>query len=153
MLVRRLLVFAAVLTGLAVLAAAVYTQEPAAPARPAPAVVSPGAPEATARTEARPVPPALDEVPGEPPLRRLDAGRGFEPIGVRVGERVRLAISGSELGSVQVGRDGPIESLDPVSPARFDLLYSTPGRQDVRLYGPGLSDPRVIGALEVGPAS
>lgn len=153
MLLRRLLVFAAVLCGLAVLAAAVAQQPSETPAPSAPAV-SPGPPEISGRPAAPQASPTrIADVPGEPPLRRIDAGKGFDPIGVEVGQRVRLAFSNTRVGSVQVGRDGPIESLDPVSPARFDLLYSTPGRQEVRLYGPGLSDPRIIGALEVTPAS
>jgi len=152
MLLRRLLVFAVVLLGLAVLAAAVAERPSETPVRSGPAV-SPGPPEISGRPpSAQAGPVRVADVPGEPPLRRLDAGKGFDPIEVEVGQRVRLAISNTRVGSVQVGRDGPIESIDPVSPARFDLLYSTPGRQEVRLYGPGLSDPRVIGALEVTPA-
>jgi len=146
MLGRRLLVLAVVLISLAVLAASVAPREAAEPAATsAPPVFAPGPAEATG------VSPPPDAVPGEPPLRRIDVTRGFAPIRLRVGERVRLALANSRVSSVQVGRDGPIESIDPVSPARFDLLYSTPGRREVRLYGPGLSNPRVIGALEVGP--
>lgn len=150
MLARRLLVLTVVLVGLAILAASVAPREstgPGARTGGAPPVVSPGPQEAT---EAR---PATDEVPGEPALRRIDASRRFDPIPLEVGERTRLAFFNSRVSSVQVGRDGPIESIDPVSPARFDLLYSTAGRREVRLYGPGLTNPKVIGALEVGPAA
>ena len=150
MLGRRLLVLAVVLVGLAVLAASVAPRESTEPndsATSAPPVLSPSRPEATAAQ------PPSDDVPGEPRLRRIDAGKRFAPIDVDVGERIRLAIFNARVSSVQVGRDGPIESIDPVSPARFDLLYSTPGRQEVRLYGPGLSNPKVIGALEVRPAA
>ncbi len=150
MLGRRLLVLAVVLVGLAVLAASVAPRESTGPevrTQASPPALSPGPAEATAAR------PATDEVPGEPPLQRIDAGKGFSPIAVEVGERIRLAIFNSRVSSVQVGRDGPIESIDPVSPARFDLLYSTAGRREVRLYGPGLSNPKVIGALEVRPAA
>jgi len=151
MIGRRLLVFATVLLGLALLASVAVPREsdPApAPAPSAPAV-SPGPPSLSAQA-----PPARPgDVPGEPPLRRIDASKRFAPIAVRVGERLRLAVSSPRLSAVQIGRGGPIEPIDPVSPARFDLLYSTPGRQEVRLYGPGLSNPRVIGALEVEPAA
>jgi hypothetical protein len=160
MLGRRLLVLVAVLIGLAALAASVAPREAASPedvGSAAPPPVSPAPQEASpapgggkgnpqgARTVA--------DVPGEPPVQRVDARRPVRAIEVRVGQRVRLEVFNSEVSSVQVGADGPIEPIDPDSPARFDLLYSTPDRQEIRLYGPGLSDPRVIGALDVAPAS
>ncbi|MDP9383861.1 MAG: hypothetical protein M3P50_01260, partial [Actinomycetota bacterium] len=90
--------------------------------------------------------PAVEaDVPGEPPLRRLDAGESRQEVRARVGERIRLAISSDEPATVQVGVDGPIEAIDPDAPARFSLLYDAEAELPIRVLESG----RTIGVLRV----
>lgn len=134
------------------------------------AVTTSVAPRETTRPSAdsgvAPVEPALEsragapanvhttaDVPSEPPLLTLDARRTRQRVRVRTGERVRLAIrSPGALASVQVGPDGPIEAIDPVSPARFDLLYESPRTLPIRVRDAAGQGSRVIGRLEVAAA-
>lgn len=148
-LARRLLIFAALLLGLGVLAASVAPRdtrtaaEPsgaAAPTAPSSAGV-PDEPELSGREDAA----GGDDVPGEPPLRRLDAGASRQELRARVGERVRLAIFSDELATVQVGDDGPIEPIDPDAPARFSLLYDDAVELPIRVLESG----RTIGVLRI----
>lgn len=149
MLVRRLLVFAALLLGLAVLAASVAPREtprgsgPSGTAVPAPpsAAGVPDEPELSGREDAA----GAGGVPGEPPLRRLDAGASGQEVRARVGERVRLAISSDGLATVQVGEDGPVEAIDPDAPARFSLLYDQAAELPIRVLESG----RTIGVLRI----
>lgn len=149
MLVRRLLVFAALLVGLAILAASVAPREtrtgagPSGTAVPAPpsAAGVPDEPELSGREDVA----GAGGVPGEPPLRRLDAGASDQAVRARVGERVRLEISSAELATVQVGEDGPVEAIDPDAPARFSLLYDQAAELPIRVLESG----RTIGVLRI----
>ena len=141
MLGRRLLVLAAVLTGLAALAATLQPREPSTTRSPAAASPSPVAPEAG--------PASPDPGTSEPPVRRVDALGSRQVVDARVGERIRLLVSSSELATVQVGEDGPLGAVDPDAPARFDLRYDAPAREPIRIVGPDPGAPRVVGTLRV----
>lgn len=95
---------------------------------------------------------ATGDIPFEPSLMKLSAQRTRQRVEIPAGERVRLAISSTELGSVQIGVDGPVEAIDPDSPARFDLLYASPAQLAIRVRDAASGRPRTIGRLEVVPA-
>ena len=145
MLGRRLLVLAAVLTGLAALAATLQPRDPAATRTLPAATPSPVSPQAGPRAD----PAAPDPATGEPAERRLDALGSRQVVDARVGERVRLVVSSTELATVQVGENGPLEAVDPDAPARFDLRYDAAVSEPIRIVGPDPGAPRVIGTLRV----
>jgi len=151
MVARRLLIFAALLVGLALLAASVAPPETRTGAAPAPTAVPaptggiPDQPELSGRTEEV---ASETDVPGEPPLRRLDAAGARQVVEARTGERVRLAVAGDELLTVQIGVDGPIEAIDPDAPARFSLLYDAPAELPIRV----IETDRTIGVLRITAA-
>ncbi|CAA9495840.1 MAG: hypothetical protein AVDCRST_MAG30-1641 [uncultured Solirubrobacteraceae bacterium] len=152
MLARRLLIFVALLMGLAALAAAVAPPEtrtgsaPAPTAVPSPTAGIPDQPELSGRPEEI---VSERDVPGEPLLRRLDAAGSRQIVEARTGERVRLSVASEELVSVQIGVDGPIEAVDPDAPARFSLLYDAPTELPIRV----IETDRTIGVLRVSAAS
>jgi hypothetical protein len=128
MLARRLLILLAVLMGLTALAAGV------APRRPAPA------PDATRAPE------AATGAPAQKPLERTLSAD--EPSGrkifVRRGRLVLLTVEGDVVDSVQFG-DLQVASLDPDSPARFEMIADVPGSYPITL----LDAQRKLGVLEV----
>jgi hypothetical protein len=83
----------------------------------------------------------------------LDAQRTRQRVEVQAGRRVRLEIRSLQTGSAQIGEDGPIEAIDPDSPARFDLLYASPTRLAIRVRDGAGGPPRTIGRLGVVPTS
>ncbi len=156
MLGRRLLILVAVLMGLTALAALVAPRESAlersarATPTPAPALTpapTPADPEAEPRREDDVE--GETDVPGEPPLRRLEADGSGQVVDARVGQRVRLAISADETATVQIGTGGRIEAIDPDSPARYDLLFTRPVREEIRVLGADLRPLRTIGVVRV----
>lgn len=115
-------------------------------------VPPPSSPQLEPRADRGANVPASEDVPSEPPLMTLDAQRTRQRVEVGAGRRARLAITSQDPGSVQIGTDGPIEPVDPDSPARFDLLYDSP--TELAIFVRDAADaaggpPRVIGRLEV----
>ena len=92
---------------------------------------------------------ATEDVPFEPSVMNLDAARSRQRVEVRAGQRVRLEIRSSELGSAQIGSDGPIEAVNPDTPARFDLLYESPAELAILVTDAKGGAPRTIGRLDV----
>jgi hypothetical protein len=142
---RRLLVLAAVLLGLAAVTTSLAPRQATTSDQSArqPAQLEPRSTDRPSNVD------ATDDVPSEPPLMTLEARRSRQRVEVETGERVRLAISSAELGSVQIGADGPIEAIDPDSPARFDLLYETPAQLEIVVRDAANDAPRSIGRLDV----
>ncbi len=148
MLARRLLIFVAVLMGVAALTAAVAPRPPRVPtpppvdqrAEPTPTVADEAGPAAAASPE--------PDVPGEPPLRRLAADTTRQRIEVAAGDRVRLSVSSRTSAIVQIGDEGPLEPVDPDAPARFDLLYEHPINIPILVRAPD-AETRTIGELRV----
>jgi hypothetical protein len=148
---RRLLILVVLLAALTGLAASVAPRKASdAPGPPPPvtATANPGEPRLGPRDAPAHDVAEVTDIPSEPPLRQLDAGGTRQVVEVEAGQRARLSVSGDDLVSVQIGVDGPIESVDPDSPARFDLLYTTPMRLAIRRLDTG----RLIGELRVIPA-
>lgn len=151
MLGRRLLILVAVLLGLTGLAALAAPRDGAfeRSVRPVPSPTAAASPGADPEAEPRPAPEGETDVPGEPPLRRLEADGSDQVVEAKVGQRVRLAISADETATVQVGTDGRIEAIDPDSPARYDLLFTSPAREEIRVLGDDLRPLRTIGVVRV----
>ena len=124
-----MLTLVAVLLGVAVVSASLAPRERSVdrPGTVSSAPTATPAPTEAARLEPRPAGGApvatVNDVPGEPPLNRLDAQAADQAVQVEVGHRVRLAIASDRITTVQVGEGGPIEAVDPDAPARFDLSY------------------------------
>src|SRR5215210_8725479 len=111
-LARRLLILAAVLMGLIALAAGVAPRESTRDTTGAPTPVR----------EASTPPPAVE--------RTLDAQSSGQKVAARVGQTVVITVETDELDSVSLGDYG-IETADPQSPARFELLADVPGSYPV----------------------
>jgi len=141
MLGRRLLIFVAVLMGLAALAAAVAPREPTV-------APSPSEPAARPEIEARGGPPQAAAA-GEPRVQRMDAGGEGQALEAAVGERIRLEVATRAPVSVQVGEGGPLLAADPAAPARFNLRYENPVQRPVRVLGNEPGEQRVVGVVRV----
>jgi hypothetical protein len=78
--------------------------------------------------------------------KTLDAARGGQRVAARVGQPVVITVKGDALDTVSLGEIGT-KTVEPASPARFELLADTPGRYPLDLLEAG----RRIGMLEVRP--
>jgi hypothetical protein len=126
MLARRLLLLAAVLMLLAALAAGLAPREQA--------------------TE----PPQLERssLPaGTTVEREIPAGPGADTrVAVQRGDVLKLEVSGDVLDSVLIERLDRIEAIEPLTPARFELLADAPaGVYPIRL----LDADRRIGEIQI----
>jgi hypothetical protein len=127
MLARRMLVIALILMGLSVLAVSV--QPPVEPVQDSTAT-----PQRGARAQ-----------PLEERSKTISADEHGQRVVAELGRPLHLEVTASRPGSVQIGDDGPIDAVQPESPARFDLLPDEPGSQDIVLLDP----PRPVGRLIV----
>lgn len=138
MLGRRLLVLLVVLMGLTVLASSVAPRREAAPVQPAPSSTR-----------------AADAPPRRASEERVSAERGRPParIVVRQGDLLTLVVSSPARGAIALerveARDGLdfLDAVDPVSPARFELLADRPGSYRILV----VETDREIGTIEVRP--
>ena len=96
----------------------------------------------TETTEAA-APPA-----GELKVRTIRAGEHPRTVRIRLGDQLQLAVAADALDEVEIPALGEIESVDPGSPALFDLLPLDPGRYSIRL----VDADRVVGSIEVEAA-
>lgn len=130
---RRLFVLVALVFGLTALAATLTApREPAAP----PAVAQPSRP--------------LDLSGGPEPgvrVRPLSVDDPATTIRARVGQTLRLEISGDATDAVLIDGLDRVEAIDPQSPARIEILAERPGSYDIRL----LEGKRSVGTLEILP--
>ena len=127
MLARRLLIALAVLMALTALTASLAPRETRASAR------------THSATPAAPLAPAP-----EPVEETLDAGGEGQRVVARVGQNVTIVVRSEELDTVSLGDLG-IETTEPDSPARFELLADAPGTYPIEL----LEADRQIGVLEI----
>jgi hypothetical protein len=123
-LVRRLLLLAAVLMLLAALAAGLAPQERADVA-----------------------PPSTNLPEGSTVVEEISAAAGTDSrVVVRRGDLLRLEVSGDLLDSVLIERLGRMEAIEPLTPARFELLAEAPaGVYPIRL----VEADRRIGSIEI----
>jgi len=107
------------------------------------------APRDSARdTTASPTPARGAAPPVAAVEQTLDAQSSGQEVAARVGQTVIITVKTDELDSVSLG-ELEIETADPQSPARFELLADVPGSYPIHL----LQADRTIGTLEVRPAS
>jgi hypothetical protein len=128
-LARRLLALALVLTGFAVVAALLAPAPQQQRANPT------GGVEAPADAD-------------DPTLEfTLDASEGQREVEVSEGDVVHLAVKHDTADSVEIRGLDLIRTVDPDTPAEFDLLADAPGNYDIVL----LTDEETIGTLRVTP--
>jgi hypothetical protein len=141
MLGRRLLVLFAVLLGLTALVTSLA---------PRPTVRQGGLGAATATPT--PTPTSSSTQPRERSRRIVrsisaDAGRPRARVLARDGDVLALTVRGDVLDSVEIAGLGKLESVEPGSPARFEMLLDSPGEFRVTL----LDAQRAVGLIEVAP--
>jgi hypothetical protein len=125
MLARRLLLLAAVLMLLTAIAAGLAPQEQA---------TDPPA-QASALPEGTLVEKAISAAPGSD-----------SRVVVRRGDVLKLEVTGDVLDSVEIERLDRMEAIEPLTPARFELLAEAPaGVYPIRL----VDADRRIGAIEI----
>jgi len=131
---RRLLILMLVLLGTSTLAAALVPEPP----------------ERQATTSST-TPPRTSPVPAGGELIRasLDAGaKPLETVRMTLGDQLALRVTSSEPAQIEIRGLGLLEDVLPLSPARFDILATRPGRYEVRRLEPD----RRLGVIEVAPA-
>jgi hypothetical protein len=116
---RRLLVVCAVLMGLSILAASV---QPPRVRVDDPAVAPSASPVSPEQADGRSV--------------TLEAEGDRRRVVVELGRPLHLEVSSRSPAAVQIGPEGPVDSADAGSPARFDLLMDQPGTLEVALLDP-----------------
>jgi hypothetical protein len=126
MLARRLLIALAVLMLLTALAASLAPRETAV----------------HDETAAVPAAPATATV--EPVQETLDASAEGQRVLARVGQMVTIVVRSDTLDTVSLADMG-METTEPDSPARFELLADVPGSYPIEL----LEADRRIGVLEI----
>ena len=131
MLARRLLIVLAVLLGMVALAAGVAPRQHVAPDDGASSVAVSPATTASGRVQ-----------------RTLDASATGQRVVAHVGQSVVLVVRSSTLDTISVGDLG-VETTEPDSPARFELIADTPGTYAIE----GLQSGRRVGTLEVRGSS
>jgi hypothetical protein len=100
-----------------------------------------------------PAPQAAPALPSPAPVRSLElrypAGRA-RPRQVRVptGAHVTIQVTTSVAGQAVISRLGLVQPADPGTPARFDLLATTPGAYDVS-FEPAAGGTATVGRIVV----
>jgi hypothetical protein len=137
---RRLLVLFAVLLGLTALVTSLAPRPTVGPRPVDPAVSTPA--------------PTPSPLPSGQASRRIertisaDTGRRAR-VRARAGDVLALTVRGDLLDAVEIAGLGKLASVEPGSPARFEMLLDTAGEFRVTL----LDAKRAIGLIEVAPAT
>lgn len=108
------------------------------------ASLAPPEPRRTASSAATPAPAPREPGVGDAEMQVVSAEETDQEIEAEVGRRLRVEVTSRELGSVQLGEDGPIESIQPDSPARFDVLPDRPGEIELAVIEPRRVIARVV---------
>jgi hypothetical protein len=124
MLARRLLLLAAVLLLLTALAAGL-------------------APD----PEGEPLPPPRATGTVETVDASMDAGATDQSVRASVGDLIRLEVAGDVLDAVEIEQLDRIDAIEPVTPARFEVIAEQAGVFPVRL----IEADRRIGRLDISP--
>jgi hypothetical protein len=141
---RRALLLFAIVLGLAAVAASVSRSpdERGEPVSPAPgatdrapgATASPGREVSTGTTE-------LTFPAGEPITRRLSAGGS-----------ATIVVEADEPGQARIPDLGLSAPADPLTPARFEIFASDPGRHAISFLPTAGAEERKAGTLVIAPA-
>lgn len=92
--------------------------------------------------------PRTSELPpgGQLASATIDAdSKRPEHIVVPLGDQLSLTVRSGRTAQVEIRRLGLLEDVAPLSPARFDILATEPGRHEVRMLQPG----RKLGVIEI----
>jgi hypothetical protein len=141
MLGRRLLVLFAVLLGLTALVTSLAPRPTPRPGGVSGQIVAPT------------TTPSSTIAPSHEKSRRLvrtisaDAGRPRARVLAREGDVLALTVRGDVLDSVEIAGLGKLASVEPGSPARFEMLLDRQGEFRVTL----LDAQRAVGLIEVAP--
>jgi hypothetical protein len=140
---RRALLLFAIVLGLAALAASVSRtpEESRERATPRPPVTEPD-PAPTVRPGTA--------TPSEVAELTLDADRRRR-VRLTAGQAATLLVEANEPGQVELPELGLGGFAEPLTPARFELLVSDPGRYEVTFTPASLDEPRRAGTLLVAP--
>jgi hypothetical protein len=131
MAARRLIIVMLVLLGMSTLAAAL-----------APPPQGGDDSTTTSTTEKR---HHRERIDGQLVARTIDAQAPKpQSVTVPVGDQLDLRVKSSRPGQVEIPDLGLLEDVTPVDPARFDILASSRGRHEVRMFG----SHRALGFLE-----
>jgi hypothetical protein len=79
--------------------------------------------------------------------RQLSASEDDQSVAARVGDLIRLEVTGDVLDAVHIERLDRIDAIEPLTPARFELFAETAGVYPIRLVEAG----RRIGRLDIRP--
>ena len=89
----------------------------------------------------------------------LDAGaKRPGTVRARVGDQLQLRVTGPRVATIELAGLGPTADVDPLAPARFDVLLVAPGEYTVRTLQSGrpvgriVVSPRAPRAADSGPA-
>ena len=121
MIVRRLLILVAVLLAVTAFAVAMDSDRGGGDGDSGATATAPSpSPSPSPTADAGSPSPAERDTaaPGES-IRTLRAEDAGQIVRVAAGERIRVRVVSDELETVQLGQDGPIEVVDPDSPAEF----------------------------------
>jgi hypothetical protein len=122
---RRALLLFAIVLGAAAIASSI-ARSPERDRAPASDTTSEGAPQATEAVATAASPRATRAV-------TVRAGRRLRAVELSPGRPLTLIVAVKAPGQVEIPRLGLIEDAEPLTPARFDLLVSSPGRYLVSL--------------------
>jgi hypothetical protein len=89
--------------------------------------------------------------PGLPEALSVDAAEN-ETMRLRAGRAATVEVAVGEPGSVEIPGMGLTATADPVTPARFDVLASRPGRYELLFTPAGDSPSEPAGSLVVTSA-
>lgn len=98
--------------------------------------------------------PSADAGPSRA-LRTIEipAGARRQPAKLEQGRPATLIVHVGQPAQVEIPSLGLVQSGEPLTPARFDLLVSSPGSHSIRIQPASLSAPRRIPAtLEIVPS-
>jgi hypothetical protein len=141
---RRALLLFAIVLGMAALVASLsrpvdHRRDRSSPATKRPTTPPGGGPRATAPPGPEPgLPKTLSFAAAERQSRKLGAG-----------DAATVEVAVAEAGTVDIPDMGLTAPADPVTPARFDVLATRPGRYRLVFMPAGRGDPTPVGTLVV----
>jgi len=141
---RRALLLFAIVLGLAAVVSSLARpprDQTGAQSDPAARPEVPSTPTATARPVHGPV-PTIRFVVGRPRMTQT----------LKAGSAATVTVVVEEPGEVTIGGLGLNEEADPLTPARFDVLSTRPGRHAVRFRAVPDTESRLLGVLQIVPA-
>ena len=77
----------------------------------------------------------------------IAADQADQSVEAQVGDLIRLEVTGDVLDQVLIERLDRIDAIEPVTPARFEIIPETPGVYPIRL----IDADRRIGRLDIRP--